>query len=570
MWAIARKLAFEGHLGRLTAGDALGFFENYRETRQLPPAGSLLAAALTVKRGLRRPTLPAARLSVWGRQAPACAPPAGYKVNASSSAAVIATRSGATSNPWGGPTTVLGCLRADGRERVLAQLPPGNQDDVEAVKQAVLAAPFAALVIDESDPHYGGDSDTLQVFDLRAGSQHLGGERVGCSFNCSLQPVLGSDGVSAALTSAPEPLVPRIMRQIACAPTGAPCVAVDENGELLSSNNPTAGAGAWTTTDLAPGGVSCPSVTLCVAAGMSTVYTTSDPTGGAAAWTPALLGAGLALANITCPAVTLCVATGGGLAGSIAVSSDPAGGVAAWTVASQGANYLGAAVCSSTTQCSITDSHGNVYTSSNPAGGAGAWTLNPSFPALVGEACPSAGRCVGLIGGGSPSSTILTTSDPSAGPWSITTIPGDLLSIACPSSSLCLAAGWGGALDYTTNPTDGAWTQTTIDGGRTLASIDCPSSSLCLAVDYSGNVLTTSNPTGGPSAWTATFIDGNPCRAITTCVAQTIQTSDSTGLHTIDSGEFATGTAGLGGLTLAGDTLSWTNNGTPQTASLNP
>src|SRR5438445_10673591 len=76
----------------------------------------------------------------------------------------------------------------------------------------------------------------------------------------------------------------------ASCPSSSLCVAVDVNGNVVTSSNPTGGATAWRVTNVdgsnALTGVSCPSSVFCVAVdGSGNVATSSNPTGGAAAWT---------------------------------------------------------------------------------------------------------------------------------------------------------------------------------------------------------------------------------------------------------------------------------------------
>ena len=109
-----------------------------------------------------------------------------------------------------GPSVYMGCLRADGRERLLLSLPAFDIDGGTVVHEAVVAAPYAALVLDWSELHYGeGESSAVRVFDLRTGTQQpkLGGQEeisddCGALGDCYLtgidRLVLGSDGVSAA------------------------------------------------------------------------------------------------------------------------------------------------------------------------------------------------------------------------------------------------------------------------------------------------------------------------------------------------------------------------------------
>ena len=276
---------------------------------------------------------------------PGCAAPPGSRILASSASAVV-TADGPTptSDGFGIPDTpgssaYMGCSRADGRERFLEQLPAWNDDNLEIVDRAILAGPYAALVFDQSDPHYGGESSTVQVFNLQTGNQTGGNEFESCGcdsgqyFTGADQVALASDGVSAAhfATAWPSDVLNGDLLHVACSPTGVPCVAIDQQGHVLASGNPSGGAGAWSTETPdepepglgTPEAVSCPSASWCVIAGISTIYTSSDPTSGAATWMPAYLGPDLGLQGVTCPSDQLCLVTGYGV---IAVSTDPTGG----------------------------------------------------------------------------------------------------------------------------------------------------------------------------------------------------------------------------------------------------
>jgi WD40-like Beta Propeller Repeat len=198
------------------------------------------------------------------RPNPGCRVPPGSTILASSRAAIV-TGDGLPvfhvtpvhlSSP---PLAYMGCLRASGRERLLERFNSNNLDGAYFIASAVVAAPYAALVLDYVDPHYGGQSSTVQVFDY----------------------LLSDDGGFF---------------------------------DLLSSSDPSADAGAWTAATVAtlpemgPFTVACPSASLCVAAGPSGIYTSTDPTGGASAWRVALsTGLDLATQAVSCPSTTLCV-----------------------------------------------------------------------------------------------------------------------------------------------------------------------------------------------------------------------------------------------------------------------
>jgi hypothetical protein len=208
-------------------------------------------------------------------------------------------------------------------------------------------------------------------------------------------------------------------------PSATLCVATDTVGDVLTSTDPTGGAGAWTVTPVVSGslsGISCPSVSLCVASDtVGNVLTSTDPTGGAGAWTvtPVVLGS---LSGISCPSDSLCVAvvgtiTGVGVAGGIVSSTDPTGGAKDWTLARvDGTIAINAISCPSISLCVAADEEGDVVASTNPTGGAGAWTITrvesdgSSYTPLYSVSCASASLCAI----GDQQAEVLTSTDPTA------------------------------------------------------------------------------------------------------------------------------------------------------------
>jgi hypothetical protein len=116
------------------------------------------------------------------------------------------------------------------------------------------------------------------------------------------------------------------LADISC-PSASLCVAVDDSGDVVTSTNPTGGASAWSapanidpvnplTGTLFFYSVSCPSSSLCVAVdSQGDVVTSTNPTGGSGAWSaPAQIDAPATLkGGASCPSTSLCVAfdTGG-------------------------------------------------------------------------------------------------------------------------------------------------------------------------------------------------------------------------------------------------------------------
>ena len=575
----------DGHVRRLARGGAPAFSPDGRWIAFVGPHHRLMIIANRVGHPVPRPVGNIRATSVdWQprvrRPNSACAAPPGSKVLASTPAAVVTGDDMPDSEAVFGSAAYMGCLRADGRERLLERFTGNNIDGAYSVNRAVLAPPSAALIKDYIDVHYGGETSAVQVFDLRTGLENpkLGGETVGCDGRapCPVfdQVVLGSDGVSAAHTWEVDPVgfqsVPFV--GVACAPATTLCVAQDTSGpgRLFTSTDPASGAQSWTSGALpppaiaSPGELACPSRSLCVAASNG-IFTSSNPSAGASTWTLAApLSQAAGADSVACPSTSLCVVSLN--TGSVATSTSPAGGASAWSTAKiDSAAALNAVFCSMAPQCFISDSSSHVFASTNPAGGAGAWSQSATTPAFSSGSCPTPNLCVSVR-----HQQVAITTDPSAGTWKTQSVADDLSSVSCPSASLCLAVGYAGALYISTDPASGTWSKATIDNRRPLNWIDCPSASLCLVADQNGHVVSSTDPTGGPSAWTPVLLDGDPCNDTTPCSVEKIQASDGTGLHTVDSGKFQGSGPALTGLALAGDTLSWTHGAAPRQITLTP
>ena len=113
----------------------------------------------------------------------------------------------------------------------------------------------------------------------------------------------------------------------------------------------------WTTTTLPAetGGiddVSCGSPTMCVAVdGSGNVLTSTDPTGGAGAWTITAVDGNFAIESVSCPTASFCMAVDDG--GNAVLSGTPTGGAADWeTTSVDQANVIDAVSCSSPSACS--------------------------------------------------------------------------------------------------------------------------------------------------------------------------------------------------------------------------
>jgi hypothetical protein len=259
------------------------------------------------------------------------------------------------------------------------------------------------------------------------------------------------------------------------------CAAVDQEGHVVTSTNPT-DAESWHVENLlakynVAWGISCPSSSLCVAVSEEEesgpghgpiILSSVNPTGSQSDWKRVLplyeaKAAGL-LFGISCPSTSFCVAVGqvGSLGGGLLTSNNPTGEAKVWSGASIDEDDLLGVSCASTSLCVTYNGKGTVFTSTEPTGGPMKW--NPAD--IDGE--------------------------------------NELTGISCTSSpsTLCVATDNQGNVITSTNPTGGpsAWTATSVDAGNRLESVSCASTALCVVSDGAGNILTapfTSSSGGG-------------------------------------------------------------------------
>ena len=352
------------------------------------------------------------------------------------------------------------------------------------------------------------------------------------------------------------------LEDVTC-PTTTLCVAADNQGNILTSTNPTGGSADWTSRFLSqPGGVigpiTCGSASFCATSSGpsgSVIYVSSDPTGGSAAWRRTV-DIVLQPSALSCPSTHLCVAFGenGGKI-QIATSTDPTARKPSWKLTSP--NKPDAAItgltCVTTKFCVAVDSNGNVLTATDPAGGAADWHLvniNGSSP-LGQITCPTTSFCAAISGGLLAYSTdpmggaaawklttsapvasrgldclsasfcaayasngdVLTTTDPAAGAgtWQSTAAAGqgEINGLSCPSLQLCVVADNGGEVLTATNPASNpsTWTTTPVGGVTPITALDCPTASLCVGGDAQGHILTSTDPANGPAAWRLSSVD---------------------------------------------------------------
>ena len=301
----------------------------------------------------------------------------------------------------------------------------------------------------------------------------------------------------------------------------------------LAHAGPLAWSGAANISASALTAVSCPSISLCVAADaaqFSNMHVTTNPSGGAASWS-ANAGVGQnsfqSINAMSCPTTSLCVASDN--AGWIYWSTNPAAN--AWSDTGVGVNggaSLRAISCASASLCVAAGSNGNIVWSTNPTGGAGAWTqANASDLNLVlSISCPTVALCVA----GDDAGNIITSTNPTGGAleWiSADAVSGDIIrGMSCPTTSLCVAGDDAGFAIHSTNPTGGlaAWSSEHVATGfRFLPAISCPTTTFCVGGDSGGGVIETIVPTGLDTDWTTTDIgtamNDVSCATTELCVA---------------------------------------------------
>jgi hypothetical protein len=286
------------------------------------------------------------------------------------------------------------------------------------------------------------------------------------------------------------------------------CIAVDHQGNVLSTPDPMASHPSWSVVAKDEGepldAVSCVEGGSCVAVddrGDALVGSGS----GASAWSPpAPIDDGSPLTGVSCASASLCVAVDEG--GDVLTSSSP--GTGGWSAASvDPGHHLTGVSCSSQTLCVAVDDAGNVLSSPNPAGSSGAWhSQKVSAAQLVGISCSASGPCLAVDSAGD----VLASSDPSAlsATWNETPIDGEALTaVSCASSGLCVATdGHGQALasDDPATPIP-AWSASSADSAG-VAGISCLADGFCLAVDPGGSFVVARVPAPGATTLAPTSV----------------------------------------------------------------
>jgi len=286
---------------------------------------------------------------------------------------------------------------------------------------------------------------------------------------------------------------------ISC-PTTSFCAAVNQDGDVVTSTDPSGGGGTWSTTSLVSdeglNDISCPTAGFCVASDdlSGDVLVSTDPTGGAGAWkTENIVDPdGDGIQALTCPSSGLCVAVDS--SGNVITTTGPTGGAGAWTSgAINPGNTFDDVSCAGSALCVAVGA--GISASTDPAGGAGTWRTSTALPGLAADSCPTTTLCVV----GDASDNVYVSTDPAGGP---STFTGPQLidslhpfqpitGISCQANGDCVVVGLSGDAVTTADPTGGAkaWRSKTIDPSSGLADVSCPTSGLCFAADEAGDVV---------------------------------------------------------------------------------
>ncbi len=192
------------------SGRLIAFFDRRHRLRLIPAAGGRVrkvgdVAGSTVD-WQPLPATPPGR----------CVTPPGSTVVASSDAAIITASAGESPYyPYPAGSAYMGCLRADGRERLLSSATQLSYSAVVGPTLVALAAPYAAFASTSANGHDQTMASSVDVFDLRTGRRASSWDAEGSTCVDPSSPlcgstidqlVLGSDAVNAVHTTVRGPI----------------------------------------------------------------------------------------------------------------------------------------------------------------------------------------------------------------------------------------------------------------------------------------------------------------------------------------------------------------------------
>ena len=283
--------------------------------------------------------------------------------------------------------------------------------------------------------------------------------------------------------------------------------------------------------------LSCPSTSLCVAVDeFGNVVISDDPGAATPTWSaPTDVDGTNVIWGVSCPSTSLCVAVDS--SGNVLVSRDPASRTPTWSapISIDGTNSIYSISCPSTSLCVAVDADGNAVISYDPGAATPIWTAPADVDGTVpleAISCPSSRLCAAVDGAGN----VVISHDPTAATptWSAPAdIDGtnEIYSISCPSASLCVAVDVVGNVIISHDPTSATpvWSAPAdVDGANAIYGVSCPSTSLCVAVDSAGDVLVSQDPTAATPTWStpaaitskySPTLTAVSCESIALCVA---------------------------------------------------
>ncbi|MGD0197593.1 MAG: hypothetical protein ABSC56_06775 [Solirubrobacteraceae bacterium] len=331
---------------------------------------------------------------------------------------------------------------------------------------------------------------------------------------CVLACLSATSAALPALASASTPLTFASSRSVfggygqfgVSCPSTSLCVAAGGLGYLYVSTDPASATSSWTQVSITGGNswagvnvpISCPTSSFCVAVNKTTgdAYVSTDPaTLSPSAWAAHSVGASAGtIEGVSCASTTICVVATYGGGAYISTS----GGTSWSAVTALATKYLGSVSCPASSFCVLTgystspNGH-TTYTLTNLANGASASEVSDTgadaAEDLEAVSCASSALCVAVDGGG----YAVSSANPLGASWNTPTQtsadPLELAAVSCPLASMCVAVGSGGQAVFSTTPTGPSadWPlDSGFDGTNPLDGVSCPQSGLCVAVDGNG------------------------------------------------------------------------------------
>jgi hypothetical protein len=296
-------------------------------------------------------------------------------------------------------------------------------------------------------------------------------------------------------------------------PTASFCAVAGTLGRIYTSTDLT----SWQAATVTKGNVwsvSCSASDWCVALGEGPAFLYSDePGAGASAWSSVSRPDGR---KISCPTSGFCAMLGE--EDEVLTSTEPLGGVETWTATDLelpnwrlGPNWLTQLSCPTTDLCAVGGDVGTVLASEEPSGGRATWAKsfiggndpynNGAGPSVEGLDCTVASFCAATTWAG----TVATTSDPlAAAGWTLSSAPATYFPgpVSCADGApLCVAVDRNGYAVTSQDPVRSSlsWgTMEKIDGEEELNGISCaPEGTLCVASDWDGRVVVGTPVVGG-------------------------------------------------------------------------